>query len=70
MADINVERKRRSIWPLLLALLLIVAVAVAAWQYMAANDDDVSDTTPAAEVQGTPDAGSTAPAPAPATSGY
>lgn len=77
MADINVERKRRSVWPLLLALLLIAAIAVAAWQYLASqNDAGVSETTPAAEVQSTPDAGNTAPAPGtttappPTTSGY
>lgn len=57
MADINVERKRRSVWPLLLALLLVAAIAVAAWAYLRSqNDGGVSDAAPAAEVQSTPDA--------------
>lgn len=54
MADINVERKRRSVWPLLLALLLVAAVAAGAWWYMNSEDRDDADT--AAEVQGAPEA--------------
>ena len=34
MADINIERKRRSAWPWLLALLLILVLAAGAWWYL------------------------------------
>jgi hypothetical protein len=34
MADINIERKRRSLWPWLLSLLIIAAIAAAVWWYM------------------------------------
>ena len=64
MADINVERKRRSVWPLLLALLLVAAIAVAAWAYLRSQDDGVSDAPPAAEVQSAPGAQP------PSTTGY
>lgn len=34
MADINIERKRRSAWPWLLALLLVMVLAAATWWYL------------------------------------
>lgn len=67
MADINIERKRRSVLPLLLALLVVAAVAVAAWLYLGDRDGVDADSAPAAEVQNSPDAGY---APPPTTTGY
>ena len=61
MADINVERRPRSKMPLLLALLLVAALAVAAWMYFQNRDREALDTAPAAESS----APYTAPAPAP-----
>jgi hypothetical protein len=67
MADINIERKRRSVVPLLLTLLTLAAIAVAAWLYLDDRNGVDADSAPAAEVQTSPDY---APAPAPATTGY
>jgi len=50
MADINIERKRRSVWPWLLALLLVLVIAAAAWWFLgqkrrSPNAEDERDTT-------------------------
>jgi len=34
MADINIERKGRSAWPWLLALLLVLVIAAGAWWFL------------------------------------
>lgn len=77
MADINVERKPRSMAPLLLALLLVVVIAAAAWWYLGSPDRDAAEAPPASEVQGSPNASGTmnpaAPPPGsttPDTTGY
>lgn len=44
MTRIEVERKRsRSIWPLLLALVLVAAVAVGVWYYMQQDSANVAE---------------------------
>lgn len=68
MADINIERKRRSVWPLLLTLLIVAAIAAAAWLYLDSRQDAEADAAPAAEVQNSPD-GVYTPPPA-TTTGY
>lgn len=44
MAEINIQRKKRSVWPWVLALLIVLALA--AFLYFAFNDDTtVTETT-------------------------
>jgi hypothetical protein len=55
MADINIERKRSSVLPWLLGLLLLAAVAFAAWTFLRNRDTGIDDD-PAAETYEAPPA--------------
>ena len=61
MADIRVERKRRSPVPLIFAVLLLAILGFLAWRYMAGEQTPNRGTAPAA-----PAAAPAAPPAAPA----
>lgn len=44
MADINIQRKRRSIGPLLIILLLLALVAAGVWWYLQKRGDHAAGT--------------------------
>lgn len=43
MADINVERRKRSPLPLILGLIVLAAVAFFAWRYMSGQSTPADD---------------------------
>ena len=43
MADINVERKRRSPWALIIGLLLLLALLWLLFQFLGNDQDDADD---------------------------
>lgn len=43
MADINVERKRRSILPLLLGLLALLALLWLLWNFLSDDENEADD---------------------------
>jgi hypothetical protein len=62
MADINIEKKRTSIWPWIIGLLLLAAVIYAAWMFLGNDVDTAAEpAAPMQEYQAPP-----APTPAPA----
>ena len=65
MADINIEKKNSSILPWVLGLLLLAAVAFAAWTFLGDRDADL-DENPAVQsepYQAPPPPASIEPAP-------
>jgi hypothetical protein len=64
MADINIERKRGSIWPWIIGLVLLAIVVFVVLQYMKAPDDTVLTVPDSAAVIQQPQY---QPAPIPAT---
>lgn len=51
MADINIEKKPSSIWPWLLGLVLLAAVAFAAWTFLVDREDTLADEDPAMQTE-------------------
>lgn len=74
MADINIERKRRSAWPWLLALLLVLVIAAAAWWFLVRkggyqDSGNAADTTSTGAMAPAYDSATAPPYPAPPASG-